>query len=152
MLWCWEKFLMFNHRGHRGTQNRCIERITFLRAPLCSLWIGFLLAGILLCLSGCARHADPNTLVMIIESSPTNLDPRVGTDAQSERIDQLIFDSLVHRDEHFNIQPWVAERWELPDLRTYVFHLRRGIRFHDGRPLTSRDVKWTLDSIRDGTL
>jgi peptide/nickel transport system substrate-binding protein len=89
---------------------------------------------------------------MVIEFSPTNLDPRIGTDAQSERIDQLIFDSLVHRDEHFNMQPWVAERWEVPDPRTYVFHLHRGIRFHDGRSLTSRDVKWTLDSMRDGSL
>ncbi|HEX4604893.1 MAG TPA: ABC transporter substrate-binding protein, partial [Candidatus Angelobacter sp.] len=89
---------------------------------------------------------------MIIESSPANLDPRVGTDAQSERIDELIFDPLVHRDEHFNMVPWVAEKWDTPDPVTYVFHLRQGIHFHDGRPLTSRDVKWTLDSIRDGSL
>ncbi len=47
---------------------------------------------------------------MIIESSPTNLDPRVGVDAQSERIDELLFDSLVRRDEHFNLKPWLADR------------------------------------------
>ncbi|HEY2496628.1 MAG TPA: ABC transporter substrate-binding protein [Candidatus Angelobacter sp.] len=88
---------------------------------------------------------------MIIESSPANLDPRIGTDAQSERIDELIFDPLVHRDEHFNMVPWVAEKWEIPDPRTYIFHLRQGIHFHDGRPLTSRDVQWTLDSIRNGS-
>jgi hypothetical protein len=41
------------------------------------------------------RQADPNTLVMMIESSPTNLDPRIGVDAQSERIDNLIFDDLL---------------------------------------------------------
>lgn len=103
-------------------------------------------------LISCSKRPDPHTLVMIIENSPTNLDPRVGTDAQSERIDELLFDSLVHRDEHFNIQPWVAERWEIPDLKTYIFHLHKGIHFHDGRPLTSRDVKWTLDTIRDGSL
>jgi peptide/nickel transport system substrate-binding protein len=89
---------------------------------------------------------------MIIESSPANLDPRVGTDAQSERIGKLIFDSLVRRDEHFNLQPFLAERWEIPDPLTYVFHLRRGVRFHDGRPLTARDVKWTFDSIMNGTV
>ena len=100
----------------------------------------------------CSSRPAPNTLVMVIEFSPSNLDPRVGTDAQSERIDQLIFDSLVHRDEHFNMQPWVAESWDIPDPKTYIFHLRRGIRFHDGRPLTARDVKWTLDSIRNGSL
>src|SRR5882757_6444934 len=101
-------------------------------------------------LSSCSRKSDPQTVVMIIESSPANLDPRVGTDAQSERIDKLLFDSLVRRDEHFNLQPWVAERWEIPDPLTYVFHLRHDVRFHNGAPLTSRDVKWTLDSIMNG--
>lgn len=103
-------------------------------------------------LTSCARKPAPNELVMIIESSPANLDPRVGTDAQSERIGKLIFDSLVRRDEHFNLRPWLAERWEIPDPRTYVFHLRRNVRFHDGRSLTARDVKWTFDSIMNGPL
>jgi len=89
---------------------------------------------------------------MIIESSPANLDPRVGTDAQSERIDALLFDGLVNRDEHFNLVPGLAERWEIPDPLTYVFHLRRGVRFSDSRPLTARDVKWTFDSILKGTV
>ena len=84
---------------------------------------------------------------MIIESSPTNLDPRVGVDAQSERIDQLIFDALLTRDKHFNVQPGLAEKWDVPDPLTYVFHLRHGVKFHDGQPLTSRDVKWTIDSL-----
>ena len=89
---------------------------------------------------------------MIIESSPTNLDPRVGIDAQSERIDELIFDALLTRDEHLSVQPGLAERWEIPDPLTYVFHLHRGVRFHDGRPLTSRDVKWTFDSLLTGKI
>lgn len=89
---------------------------------------------------------------MIIESSPANLDPRVGTDAQSERIYKLLFDSLVKRDEHFNLQPWVAEKWDIPDPLTYVFHLRKDVKFHNGGQLTSRDVKWTLDSMMNGSL
>ncbi len=89
---------------------------------------------------------------MIIESSPTNLDPRVGIDAQSERIDELIFDALLDRDDHLNVTPALAERWEIPDPLTYVFHLRRGVKFHDGRPLTSRDVKWTFDSLLQGKI
>jgi ABC-type transport system substrate-binding protein len=143
---------MFNHKGHKGTQ-RIFHFVTHhLRGPSCPLWLkGFLL---LLCASliSCAKKPDTNTLVMIIESSPTNLDPRVGTDAQSERIDELIFDPLVHRDDHFNLVPWVAERWEIPDPKTYVFHLRQDVHFHDGKPLTSRDVQWTLDTLRDGSL
>jgi peptide/nickel transport system substrate-binding protein len=103
-------------------------------------------------LSGCARRPDPGTLVMIIESSPTNLDPRAGIDAQSERIDMLIFDALFRRDEHFNLQPMLAESYEVPNPSTYIFHLRTGVRFHDGRSLTARDVKYTIDSMLNHVL
>ncbi len=111
-----------------------------------------LAAAWLLPLLSCSQAPDPNTLVMIIESSPTNLDPRVGLDAQSERIGELLFDALLTRDEHLNVQPGLAERWEIPDPLTYVFHLHRGVTFHDGRPLTSRDVKWTFDSLLEGKI
>jgi peptide/nickel transport system substrate-binding protein len=103
-------------------------------------------------LLSCSARPDPGTLVMIIESSPANLDPRVGIDAQSERIDELIFDALLTRDEHLNVQPGLAERWETPDPRTYVFHLHSGVKFHDGRTLNSRDVKWTFDSLLLGKI
>jgi peptide/nickel transport system substrate-binding protein len=93
-----------------------------------------------------------DTLVVIIESSPANLDPRVGTDAQSERIGKLLFDSLLRRDEHFDVQPSLAMSWEIPDPRTYIFHLRSGVRFSDGRPLEARDVKWTFDSVLNGSI
>jgi peptide/nickel transport system substrate-binding protein len=106
---------------------------------------------LLFCLS-CSRKPDPNTVVVIIESSPTNLDPRVGIDAQSERIGELIFDSLVRRDDHFELKPWLAESWEIPDPLTYVFHLHKGVQFHNGQPLTARDVKWTFDSLLTGKI
>ncbi len=110
------------------------------------------LALLLLCfgccaLLSCSHTSRPDELVMIIESSPANLDPRVGLDAQSENIDSLLFDNLLSRDERLNVQPGLAERWEVPDSKTYVFHLRPGVKFSDGRPLTSRDVKWSFDSL-----
>jgi peptide/nickel transport system substrate-binding protein len=101
---------------------------------------------------GCAKNPSPSTVTMLIESSPANLDPRIGTDAQAEHIDSLIFDALLHRDEHFGLQPLLATQWENPNPLTWVFHLRTGVHFHDGRPLSSRDVKWTIDSILNGTV
>jgi len=109
----------------------------------------FSLASTLL---SCSAKLDPNTLVVVIESSPTNLDPRVGIDAYSERIDDLIFDDLLSRGDNLNVAPGLAERWEIPDPLTYVFHLHGGVKFHDGRPLTSRDVKWTFDSLLQGKI
>jgi len=120
--------------------------------PLQSAGITLLLFILLFPALSCSRKPDPNTLVMLIESSPTNLDPRVGIDAQSERIDNLIFDDLLSRGDDLNVAPGLAERWDIPDPQTYIFHLHRGVKFHDGRPLTSRDVKWTFDSLLQGKI
>ncbi len=94
----------------------------------------------------------PGTIVVILESSPNNLDPRQGTDAQSERVGGLIFDALVKKDEHYNLVPWLATSWEQPDALTWVFHLRDGVRFQDGRPLEAEDVVWTIESLIDPKL
>ncbi len=102
---------------------------------------------------GCRdNQPSPQSVTMLIENSPTSLDPRIGVDAQSEHIGALIFDSLVHKNAQFNLEPWIATSWETPDPLTYRFHLRSGVQFHDGRALTSADVKYTLDSMRDGTV
>src|SRR5215469_1828790 len=74
--------------------------------------------SVLFCLLSCSSKPDPYTLVMIIESSPTNLDPRVGIDGQSENIDNLIFDDLLTKGDDLNVAPGLAERWEIPDPRT----------------------------------
>ncbi|MSO20494.1 MAG: ABC transporter substrate-binding protein [Acidobacteria bacterium] len=100
--------------------------------------------------TGCQSKRDPGTVVMLIESSPISLDPRVGTDAQSERIGELIFDSLLRRNDHSQLQPALATHWESPDPLTHVFHLRNDVRFHDGRPLRAQDVRYTLQSLLSG--
>ena len=126
----------------RSQQIRRRVRIAAFVVTLFSLLIGL----------ACSKKPDSNTVVVIIENSPTNLDPRVGLDAQSERIGELLFDSLVHRDEHFELKPFLADSWEIPDPQTYIFHLHKGVRFHNGQPLTSRDVKWTFDSLLAGKI
>ena len=105
--------------------------------------------------SGCSSRGggpEAGTVNLLIESAPTNFDPRIGTDAQSQNLHGLLFDSLVAYDDKMNIVPDLAERWETHDPLTYVFHLRRGVRFHDGRPLASADVKFTFDSILSGAV
>src|SRR5580692_10779205 len=116
--------------------------------------ISFTSLCFLLALSSCSRTVStgPGVVNFLIESMPTNLDPRIGTDGQSERIDSLIFDSLTELDDRRIPRGDLAESWEQPDRLTYVFHLRRGVTFHDGRPLTSADVKYTFDSIVNGSV
>jgi peptide/nickel transport system substrate-binding protein len=88
-------------------------------------------------------------VVVILESSPNSLDLRQGTDAQSERIGGLIFDALVKKNENYDLKPWLATSWEQPDALTWIFHLRDGVRFQDGRPLEAADVVWTIESLMD---
>jgi len=97
--------------------------------------------------AGCTHTSasDPSTLTFLLESNPTNLDPRYATDAQSQHIDGLLFSSLLKRDEQMNLHGDLAESWNTPDPRTYIFHLRPSVHFHDGRPLTSADVKATFE-------
>jgi peptide/nickel transport system substrate-binding protein len=104
-------------------------------------------------LVGCrGTQRDSRTVVFLIESSPANLDPRIGTDAQSQRIDALLFDGLVDHNASFQFTPALAASWEQPDPLTLVFHLRSGVRFHDGRDFSARDVVWTINSIKTGAV
>jgi peptide/nickel transport system substrate-binding protein len=98
---------------------------------------------------GCQRGREPGTLIIAIEQEPRGFDPRYSTgNAQSARIMQLIYDTLLVKDEKFELVPWLAERFEQSqDSTTFTFRLRQGVRFHDGRMLTSADVKYTFESI-----
>src|SRR2546425_2093482 len=99
--------------------------------------------------TSCHRGGEPGTLVIAIEVPPRGFDPRFSTTFQtSARIMQLIYDTLVVRNEKFEFVPSLAERFEeSEDHRTFSFHLRQGVTFHDGRALTSADVKYTFDSL-----
>jgi peptide/nickel transport system substrate-binding protein len=145
MTWAavWEKAVRLAHAplSLRSARRRA--------ARVCS-WS---LLGSCILIAGCRTKAeDPSTVTTIIESSPNNLDLRQGTDAQSERVGELIFDALVKKDEHYELQPWLATSWEQPDALTWIFHLRDGVRFHDGRPLEAQDVVYTIESLIDGSL
>lgn len=58
-----------------------------------------------------------------------------------------IFETLVRMTPDFRVEPWLAERWEFLGENTWRFHLRRGVTFHDGKPLTAAAVKSTFDRV-----
>ena len=107
-----------------------------------------------LLLPGCTGHtsAEPAVVTVALDQNPDSLDPRIGQNAASQHLTELIFSSLLRKNEKAEIIPDLALRWEMRDPKTYVFFLRHDARFHDGRPLTSKDVKYTFRSLRDGTV
>jgi peptide/nickel transport system substrate-binding protein len=92
---------------------------------------------------------DRNIIVVSISTSPSTLDPRIGSDDFSLKCGQLIFDNLFELDDRLSVAPGLAERLEHPDPLTYVAVLRQGVRFHDGHELTAADVVYTFRSIVD---
>jgi len=60
----------------------------------------------------------------------------------------LIFDTLVWKNST-GVIPWLAESWSHPNATTWVFHLRRGVEWQDGKPLTARDVVFTYKYIME---
>ena len=115
-------------------------------AAIAALLILPLLAGPI----GCMKKVDraPGHLAVALDVEPRTLDPRNYTDAAATKVGGLIFEGLV-RNQGQKIVPALAERWETPSPTRYMFHLRQGLYFHDGRPLTSKDVKATFDYVMD---
>jgi len=124
----------------------------FLRGSVARIILFFLF--VLAFVPACSRSPahEPDTIVMALDESPRNLDPRVGTDASSERLIQLMFSSLVKRSDRYDIEPDLAVSWEIPNPTTYIFHLRTDAKFHDGRLVTSRDVLFTFRSVLGGAI
>jgi peptide/nickel transport system substrate-binding protein len=101
--------------------------------------------------AGCADPPPPapGAIVIATPNSPTSLDPGVGLDEASQRVHQLVFDSLLKIDEHLRIVPDLAVRFDTADHLTYVAEIPAGVRFHDGREMTSADVVYTYRRFLD---
>lgn len=105
---------------------------TVLRGKI-ALGVGSWLLGVVL--AGCAGAPPTDDILRVaIPSTPVSFDPRVGTDEPSRWVHQLVYDTL----------PALAETLERPDPLTCIVRLRHGVRFHDGRELTAKDVVYTF--------
>ena len=105
-------------------------------------------------LSACGenRSTKGDAIVVGIGTNPTQLDPRLAQDAVSSKLLRFIFSRLISKDHQGRTVLELAEKWEQPTPLVHRFELRRGVRFHNGEALTSSDVKYTFESIRDPSL
>ncbi len=104
----------------------------------------------ILCTGSSCRRNRSNAFVIALSDNVKTIDP-IGSpsvDAASERVRVLIFNSLVKKDEKFDYVPELASNIQRSDDGlTFTFTLRDGVTFHDGRPFTSADAKYTLDTV-----
>lgn len=119
--------------------------------------------GIALCLAAVACDGDgetsgeqrrasadprPGVLVMGLSDDPAHLNPGITTQGGVHAASRMLYSGLVELDEDQRPIPELARSWEiLDDGRLYRFHLRDDVRWHDGRPFTSDDVKFTFEEI-----
>src|SRR5690606_12858148 len=77
------------------------------------------------------------------------LDPGVAAGTQAQTVRIQVMETLVQLNaETSEIEPLLAERWEVADDKvTWTFHLREGVKFHDGSPLTAADVVASISRI-----
>lgn len=76
-----------------------------------------------------------------------NLDPHFSSSQITWEIQAVVYESLVFLDDTLSPVPGLAESWETPDDRTYVFALRQGVMFHNGREMTADDVVYSLRRV-----
>ena len=91
------------------------------------------------------------TLVLARAGEVTNLDPHKVPAFTSARVFELVYSYLMRLDENLGVQPDLAESMPTTssDGKTVTVKLRSGVKFHNGDPLTSADVKYTFDRILD---
>jgi len=118
-----------------------------------------LLLLLLTCLPACRRTtpAPPpeaersGTLRVLLHAEPASLDPSSGIDEVALAIAPSLFSQLVALDADMRLIPDLAESWSTsPDGLTYTFRLQEGVTWHDGRPFTAEDVRWTFESLVKG--
>ena len=89
-------------------------------------------------------------LVVGDNNRPTLINPLLVNTGIAASVDSLVFSCLVRMSPKGKLEPELAESWEVSkDQRAYTFYLRHGVKFHDGVELTSADVLFTFQKIKD---
>lgn len=99
------------------------------------------------------KSTAPSTFVIDQANSPATLDPQMQYDTDSYVVYRNIFDQLLRRDpKTLKIVPWIATSWKNTNPTTWVFQIRKGVKFSDGTALTASDVAFSINRIINPTL
>ena len=92
---------------------------------------------------------DEKIFVMAYPSDIGEMNPLFSRSERTGWFLIQIYDSLIAYDTQMNTIPWLATSWEItPDAKNFTFHIRQGVKWHDGVPLNASDVKFTLEYIK----
>jgi peptide/nickel transport system substrate-binding protein len=113
-------------------------------------WLARLLVAAVALLVLAGPAAAQGVLRIAVGTSLSNLDPARTTTGEEYIYDNLLFNGLTRTRVDLAVEPDLAERWDYtPDLKSWTFHLRPGVKFHHGRTLSAEDVIKTFERILD---
>jgi peptide/nickel transport system substrate-binding protein len=125
---------------------------TTRRRMLGTMGVAGLAATGLMGRSGLAQSTPATRITIGKPYELRTLDPHSSTDQTAWEIQAVVYESLVfldYEDGAFETIPGLAESWETPDETTYVFKIREGVTFHNGRELAAEDVVFSLNRALD---
>lgn len=94
--------------------------------------------------------AVEDTLIVGINGEPSHLNGTQQGEAPNGKVNSQIYDKLVVMDtETGEIVPALADSWEMTDDTTWTFHIREGVTFHNGEPLTAEDILFSYQLNAD---
>ncbi len=109
-------------------------------------FLAFLVA-FALCLPAHARHFR-----WASAGDAATLDPHAQNETFNNGINNLVYEFLTQRDKEYKVVPWLATSWKATSPTTWVVTLRKGVKFHDGSPLTADDVVFSFNrALKSGT-
>ena len=92
---------------------------------------------------------NPDTIIVARIGEPETVDPAYAHSTASGEIIDNVYERLVWTTRDYKeIKPWLAESWEVSeDGLTYTFHIREGVKFHNGKELTAYDVEYSFERL-----
>lgn len=88
-------------------------------------------------------------LKVAIQADVAGLDIFTASSYSSALVLEQVYESLLRFTPEMKIEPCLAESYEIPDALTYILHLRKGVKFHNGREMTAADVKYSLERYKN---
>lgn len=97
------------------------------------------------------KRPQGGDFTLAILSEPSTLNPINSSDAYASNIQSYVMEGLLSRDEDtYELKAELAEKWDISkDKKVFTFTLRENLKWSDGKPLTTKDVKFTFDAIKN---
>jgi peptide/nickel transport system substrate-binding protein len=107
--------------------------------------------GVLAITGALATSTSAASLKWGFQGGPASLDPYTVNETFTLGLLGNVYEGLVRRDRNFEIKPALAESWENPEPTRWIFHLRKGVKFHNGEDFTADDVIFSAERARSET-